>query len=467
FNDRWHNMLGWDYDYPSDPGNNGNFEIFPNGDPSGTQLPLPNNANFIAGINAFIDQHNIDFGTSIPNITSIASLNQIVIPASPDNAELQIVDFMRNVVHNTFVPLTEIPVVYEHLNGPSYQPIPKKQVIRDRNGELLHPSHPDFDMAPMMKVIGPDAGAIPPKTDDETQFTDFGLDGASNAKYFYIAREFNLQMKTGPYSPVLGPIHLVNTAPPKPVEVVKVTALLENRAFNIDPAIELEINAYAESQRIQTINVFRATKLEDGLTVRTMKHVQEIDVATAGLGSGATWKIRDAFEDLDYVPYGDPLFYRLTVSRAVQYEDRDGVLVEELQPSEISKLTVTNIVEAYSPEAPDVAYYSQPITPAKELNQVTLRWDKMVHNGNYTLYKRNNSGNWVEIHRLQSNDDVLTLALVDTDLASGTLLVEDADGNSIYHFFKVVPTNFAGMRSLDEKILTIYNPSTWNDIVNL
>ena len=36
-----------------------------------------------------------------------------------------------------FTPLTEIPLVYDHINDSSYQPIAKKQVIRDDNGTLL------------------------------------------------------------------------------------------------------------------------------------------------------------------------------------------------------------------------------------------------------------------------------------------------------------------------------------------
>lgn len=57
--------------------------------------------------------------------------------------------------------------------------------------------------------------------------------------------------------------------------------------------------------------------------------------------------------------------------------------------------------------------------------------------------------------------------LLDTDLSNGTLATTDVDGNTIYHIFKVVAVNFAGMVSTKENILSIYDVSTWNDIAGL
>ncbi len=441
--ERWNNLLGFDYVYPSDPANDGNFEILPN-DPLGTNLPLPNNPKFIDAINAFIGMHNSDFGTSILPISAITSLHQIIIPVSGVNAELRVVDFLRDVVHNCFVPLTEIPLIFQYIKDNSYTPIPKKQVTRDERGDLLQPTDPDFDMAPMMKVIAT----------NQTQFTDFGIDGAANTKYFYISREFNLQMKTGPYSPVLGPINLVNTLPPRAPEIIKITPILENRAFNIAPAIELQLNAYASHQHIQKITIYRATSMQDALSVRTMKQLPEIDITTADI-TGEVWKVRDDFSDLGYVPFGDPLFYVITVSREVKYNDRDQMPVTEYQPSEPSKLTMTNIVENYNPESPVLSFTSDPLNPQNELESVVLSWNKTVYNGKYHLYKRNASGNWIKIGQVIDNANTLTIALADTDLASGTLPKTNADGNTIYHAFKVVAENFAGMLSRDEKIQSI------------
>jgi hypothetical protein len=40
-------------------------------------------------------------------------------------------------------------------------------------------------------------------------------------------------------------------------------------------------------------------------------------------------------------------------------------------------------------------------------------------------------------------------------------------GNPIYHYFKVVSENFAGMISRAEEILTIHQPGLWHDISTL
>lgn len=464
FDDRWRNLLGSNYTYPANPSNDGRFEELPVG---GVALPLPNNPKFIAAINAFVDSHNAFYHTSVPHLGTIFSLHQLVIPASADNSDLHVKDFLRETIQNCFLPLTEIPIIYQHIKGLSYQPIPKKQVVRDRNGTLLSPSHPDFDMAPMAKRVGPNPSAIPVKVLDETQFTDFNLDGASNAHYFYAVREFNLKMQAGSFSPILGPVHMVHTAPPRSPEVIKVTPILEHRNPDIAPAIELRINGYPAVQHIKTLQVYRARNGLDARSVRTMTKLPEIDVVATGVASDTVWLIRDDFSDLGYVPYGDPLFYVLTVSRAVEYHDRDGVLVSDLVPSEPSKMVLTNIVENYNPDPPKVKYYATPVNGSGELEQVTLVWDKKVHNGKYHLYRRNAEGNWIEIEVVQDNAARVVVALASTSLGSGTLLVQDGSGNPIYHHFKVVSENFAGMISRPEEILTIHQPALWRDISTL
>lgn len=464
FNDRWRNLVGLNYTYPANPSNNGRFEELPAG---GVALPLPNNPKFIAAVNAFVDSHNAFYGTSVPHIGTISSLHQVVIPASAVNAELQVKDFLREIIQNCFLPLTEIPIIYQHIKGPSYEPIPKKQVVRDRNGVLLSTSHPEFDMAPMAKKVGPDPSAIPPKILNETQFTDFNLDGASNAHYFYAVREFNLKMVTGPYSPILGPVHMVHTAPPRSPEVIKVTPILEHRNPDIAPAIELRINGYPAVQHIKTLQVYRATNGLDARSVRTMTRLPEIDVVATGMASDTVWLIRDDFSDLGFVPYGDPLFYVLTVSRAVEYPDRNGILVSDVVPSEPSKMVLGNIVENYNPDPPKLEYYATPVNGSGELEQVTLAWYKKVHNGKYHLYQRNVEGNWIEIKVVQDNSARVVVALASTSLGSGTLQVQDGSGNPIYHHFKVVSENFAGMISRAEETLTIHQPGLWHDISTL
>lgn len=504
---RWNNLLGFNYNYdntpPSTPPNvNGTFEFF-----DGVQLPLPNNPNFISSINAFVDAHNEFYNyTGTPNEVQHISipnfnLHSVVIPAVVgQNDQLLVKDFMKDVLLNCFVPLTELPIIYDYVKGGDYKPIPKKQVVRDRNGNLLKPdiNNPEFDMAPMMKRIDPptpNTGNIPYKS----QFTDFGLDGASTAKYFYAVREINNKLKTSDYSPILGPVSLVNTAPPIAPEIIKIIPVLENRALGIEPCIQLQINAYPKVHNIKKINIYRSDNPNDALFIRTMKLVKVIDIESEGLSEDSKWIFTDDFIDLPEVPFGDVLYYRMTVSREIKYNDKyydpnpannNDTPVIDYAPSEASKLVLTNVVENYSPESPKMGYASEPIDGAGVLNYVVLNWNKTVYKGNYHLYKMNAQGNWVEICQINSdrivngkyhvlsqntngqwiqNSEInatgtqLYLGLEATNLNESSLQTQTAEGSSIYHHFKVISENTAGMLSSVEHILTIYNGDSWND----
>jgi len=52
-------------------------------------------------------------------------------------------------------------------------------------------------------------------------------------------------------------------------------------------------------------------------------------------------------------------------------------------------------------------------------------------------------------------------------LSSNRLQVQDSGGRPIYHHFKVVSENFAGMISRVEEILTLHQPGLWHDITTL
>lgn len=467
---RWNNLLGFNYEYNEIYNFNGEFKKYPD-NVDGFQLPLPDNQRFISSINAFIDAHNDYYDnqpTHIDHIESINSLHQVVIPeVIGRNTELLIKDFFKDVIHNCFVPLTEIPVIYNHVKKESdgYVPIPKKQVIRDRNGNLLQTTHPDFDMAPMIVKLIPNLAGTPSVGNNEVQFTDFGLDGASNAKYFYTVREFDLQMKTGEYSPILGPISLVNTLPPTAPEVLKVIPILQNRVLEISPKIQFEINAYKTIQNIKKVNIYRALNRMDTLSIRTMQLVKVIDVETESFDETGRWNFTDDFTDLVEIPFGDPLFYCLTVSRQIKYIDKNGLTVIDYAPSEASKVVLTNVVENYSPESPIMEYYSEPLELLDvDLNYITLCWNKTAYKGKYHLYKMNAQGNWVKIHEVISNEDTVYVQLEETELNNPSLRVLSDDGTRLYHHFKVIAENTSGMLSSKENILTIYNEVTWNDV---
>lgn len=499
--DLWNDLLNFREFIQTTPPNSSivlknDYKSYPSN--STTQLPLPNSSKLINSINDFIKQHNSFYNLTGTNatteISSITGLQQTVIAAFPNrNAELKIFDFVVDVIHNCFVPLTEIPVIYNFIKGqlsyfPNYKPIPKKQVVRDRNGNLLKPTDSDFDMAPM-------AVSYLINNHPATQFTDFGLDGASNAKYFYTVREINLQLKTGPYSTITGPISLVNSAPPTAPEVIKIIPVLENRTLGIAPCIQLQINAYNKIQNIKKINIYRANNANDSLSIRTMKLVKIIDLEVENLEDSSKWIFTDDFSELAQVPFGDPLYYRLTVSRQIKYKDIDDMLVVDYAPSEASKLVVTNIVENYSPESPTVLYTAFTFNSNTDnvISDITLYWEKTAYKANYHLYKMNAQGNWIEIIRviadrtlnkkyhyynLDANGNwsattnpelinepngIIYVPLEKTNLANSSLEVLDLNGKSIYHHFKVITENTAGMFSKKENILTIYDVNTYQN----
>lgn len=428
------------FDYPT-----GQYEKFP--DEEGVSMPLPDSTRLITEIQQFVTDHN-QFYTDEPDVppfTGITSLNQVVIPVTDRHGELTVTDFVRETLHNCFVPLTEIPVIYKYINGPLYTPLPKKQTIRDRNGNMLTPGSVGFDMAPMMKIMA--TSPLP-----KIQFTDFGIDGASNAQYFYIAREINLQMQTGPYSDILGPVQLVNTNPPPAPDIIKILSVLEDRALGILPAIHFSINAYQASQGITKINLYRTTDPSNSLSVRTMELVKIIDVETEGMAEQDRWVFTDEFADLGFVPYGDILYYRITVSRRIEYNDIAGEPVTDYAPSEATEVVITNVVNNYSPDSPQLSYSSNLIEQGV-LNSVVLSWEQTVYNGKYHLYKLGSQGNWVRIEEVISNSPIIEVPI-------GSLTVIDSEGNRIYHHFKVIAENMSGMRSTQENILTIFKDSS-------
>jgi hypothetical protein len=471
---RWQNLLGFNYDYPAADTVNtdGLFKKYPDNQ-DGVRLPLPDSPKFIASINSFIIEHNAFYKNQpapVSTITQISSLFQPIIPAVANrNDELRVVDFVKQVIHNSFLPLTEVPVIYKYIKteAEGYAPLPKKQVIRDRNGNLLKPEDPAFEMAPMMVIKTLDPSGNPAAGQHVIQFTDFGLDGASNARYFYAVREFDLQMKAGDYSRITGPVNLVNSNPPSAPEIVKVIPILENRVLGISPQIQFEINSYPSTQNIRKVSIYRAFSAVDALSVRTMSEARVIDLEVEGLLESDKWVFRDDFSDLAFVPYGDPLFYRIVASRIIEYSDRNGSIVIDYAPSEASKQVITNITENYSPESPVLGYASEPVLPNGELRQVVLFCNTTIYKGTYHLYKMNAQGNWVKIKATQSNSEVVYFPLEDTTLNSNVLLTKNSDGETIYHHFKVIAENTAGMFSSRENIRTVHNEAIWKDIGQL
>lgn len=421
FGNRWQNLLGFDYQYPQGSfQTDGLFAIYPE-DANGYRLPNPDNENLF---NVGETPGSIDPG----NIT----------------------DRIKNSILSVFTPLTEIPILYEHIEDDSdYNPTGRPQVVRDRNGALLPTNAVEFDMAPMAKIV----------SSNEVQFTDFGLDGTSNNSYFYAVREVGNRMALSEFSPILGPVKLVNTNAPIAPGIKKAVPVLANDILGIPAQMKIEINAYPKIERIKKLALYRTLSASDSLSLRSMTLIQEIDLEQSGQLTSDTWEISDNFSDLAEIPFGDPLYYRVVALREIQYADKDNpnTALTEYVPSEGSKLLVSTIVENENPMAPQLNYSADAVNANFELPNVLLNWEKTAYNSKYFLYKMNSQGQWAKIHEVFSNEQNVNVPLDTTDLGVNFLVVEDVDNDNqnVYHHFKVVVENTAGLISTEEQILTI------------
>jgi len=437
---RWQNFLDFE-----ELSNNGDYKTYPPEEVSenGYKFPNPDKKALFDWANQILE----DLGE--PPIDGDPGT---IPPGNP-----KILNFVKGAIYNAFVSLTEVPVLYQYLKGIDYQPVDKPQVIRDRNGYTLHPESEEFEIAPMMKIIGT-------SPNNETLFTDFKLDGTSDNLYFYGVKELNPQMNMSPFSQFLGPVKLVNTNAPESPEIKRIVPVLENQVLGISPAIRLEINAFPTVQNIKKITIYRAKNFLDAQSVQTMQLVKVVDLEDENIIDEPIWTVTDNFEDFSEIPYGDGLFYRVTVSRMVRYADPNENTVVDYAPSQASKIVASLIVEANAPQSPVLKFKSTEPDPNEEIHSVSLIWSKTAYKAGYYVYKMNSQGNWVEIHRFQSNDDEIELSLADTDLQSDILKLINDDGNPIYHHFKVIAGNTAGMLSTEENILTIFNEDDWIEV---
>ncbi len=227
------------------------------------------------------------------------------------------------------------------------------------------------------------------------------------------------------------------------------------------PALAFEVNAYQPDQGIRRLNLYRTTRAENTLSIRTMDLVDTVDLVLTNQLDKNVLIIKDEFLDLGYAPYSDTLFYRVTVSRAVEYakpkdaQEDPTFVVSEHKPSNPSKLLISSIVESTNPKTPEVTYSFDVLeNNATVLEHVILKWNKTVHNGKYHVFFMNSQGNWVKIHEVTSNVEDVQVFLGDTDI-SETLQIETSEGVPKYYHFKVDAENSAGMLNTQSKILTI------------
>lgn len=413
--DRWRNLVSLDYTYsnpnhpfhdPTGLSPDGSFRKFPSA--GGYAFPIPDKGGMLDGVTAPRD----------------------------------VLDDLRDAICGAFTPLTELPLVYGLIKGPSYVPVPKPQNIRNDQGTLLDPNDPAFDIAPMAKRTG---------NGNEIQFTDFTLDGTGNNIFFYMGREIGNQGRMGDPSPIAGPVQLINTRPPDAPAVKKMYVAELNLIDGTGPAVNFEINAYPEVQKVGRVNIYRATDPADALSVRTMQLVKTVDFAATNQIGTLSILLSDDFEN-GFVPYGDPLFYRIVALRKVNNPNGGS----DWAPSQPSKLLLTAVPDTINPEAPEITFSSSGIagSPAA-LSGVNLSWSPTVHNGTYYLDKMNGMGNWVTVYRVKTNENI-TIDLAATTLGTNVLPKETEDeGATVYHRFRVMTENSSGLFSLTDRVLIL------------
>jgi hypothetical protein len=360
---------------------------------------------------------------------------------SVENRQVSMLEVVQNAINGVFLPLTESPVVYRFIKSGT-QTSPRKPVVRNGNGDLLAFNDPAFDPSPMAARYVGSSG------DKFVRFTDYTLDGAAKNVYFYYAVEMSEEMKLGPRSPIVGPIQLVNAYPAEPPVIRKVTSVIEDAVLGIPTGVKILLNAYIASEGITKFHLYRATNPSDAATTRSMKLTRTYDAA-----AGSETELFDDFSDLDFPPFGDPIFYRVVALREIVNE-RDEI---ELIPSLPSGLARASVIDVQNPIAPPLVFSSDPPTMSfpVQLPNVVLSWRRTAYNATYRLYKQGSSGNWNKIHQVKTNADPVIVPLASTDLATGVLLKQNSDGEAMQHRFKVEVENTSGMFSLNEAVLSV------------
>jgi hypothetical protein len=346
------------------------------------------------------------------------------------------------------MPLNEQPPIFNYFKtGKQTSGIKPQQ--RDAFGNLLDPF--TNDIFPMIRKYN--SG-----TDTFVRFTDYTLDGASKSLYFYRALEMDDKFKFSDSSLPVGPVMLVNTFYPNKPQVRKIITKLLDVENNIKTSVLFEINEYPENEKISRIEIYRAISAEDALSIRTMKKVKSV-----------IWgdDLIDNFTDVGVPLYGEDLHYRLVAIRDVE-DVEDVILAPQVGsdpiptvitklpslPSDIAKAV---IVDRINPESPIISYTSDaptivlPIT----LDNVILSWPSTCYNGTYSLYKMNSLGVWEKIYEVKSNNPVISIPLLSTVLANGTLVKSNLDGNTLYHRFRVQVVNTSGLINLKPSETTI------------
>jgi len=336
---------------------------------------------------------------------------------------------IQAAIYQMFVPVSEQPIIYDFANQGT-NTSSETPSIRDKNGQLLNPGESGFNPFPYACKFTSTVDSMP-----YLRFTDYKLDGASQNLYFYMAIEITRELKMGEPSNILGPVRIINAFPAEAPFVKKVETVLANPHFATSSGVRFYLNPYLPDENIKAFQLYRTTN--ESLTV-------SINLMTDAGIYLADDVVVDYFDDLDFPPFEQDIFYRVVALREILNERDES----EYIPSKASELVKAQVVDNVNPPAPEISHtIGSTTTSPDQLHNVVLSWDETCYKGKYYLYKMTDSGQWQLVDSFDYND---TLEYTYADLDK-----EDSDGDTIYHRFKVVAENTGGLLSLDEEILTI------------
>jgi hypothetical protein len=370
----------------------------------------------------------------LPNAASLA------LSGLPTLAERK--QRMKVALLEAFVALTEQPLIYELIStDPAFVPTNTKQVFRNADGEILAPGQAGFDLAPMAKRPGGHA----------IQFTDFTLEGSMNRDtvYFYLARELGNRMQLGEPSPIFGPVLLVNLAAPAAPQLRKIGSTLYDEESTLGPEVRFELLPPSPTDPMAKLRIYRTSNARDALSVRTMPVVLDVDTATLSPEADGSLIVADDFGGEPFIPFGEPLFYRLAWVREVRYEDATGAPHTAWAVSEPTATLLASLVDAVNPAPPVPTVAILSTDAATGDRWIELSWPKTTHNGTYYVCQLAPSGNWFRLAALKTNSAQPSFAL------PTPLPIADEDGDPIYYRFKVDVENSSGLLNLSDAPITV------------
>jgi hypothetical protein len=372
----------------------------------------------------------------------------LIQPFNGSYSLIAVQDELKAALNATFQLITEQPVIFRYLKS-GRKTSAKKPLFRDENGQLIPPVLPtdpgydseEYDPFPMA-VTYTDSG------DTFVRFTDYSLDGAASGLYFYYALEFSDMNVLSDRSPLSDSVKLVNTDPAEaPVIKSITTASYPERHSGTE--IIVTVNPYPQIQGIKKLRLYRATNVADATSVRTMTLAKEIEVFELF----EPCEVSDDFVDQYRPMFGDILYYRVIAVRST-FDENGATLWVPSQPSESGKLV---IADPMIPDSPGLTSSCSSYT-STELEDLTLKWQRVAYNATYRLLQQIPSGNWTLLHEVQSNDLVMQYVFEDS------VEYVDADSNLIPLSFKVDVVNVSGLKNQTDRVLTIVDAE--NDLRN-